>query len=77
MITALLPRELISVCTAVFILLIIASTLMIQNIPKVTPRRERNVRNLLDRNSVKAIFRLVQIIFRKRVRCLVLRIKIG
>src|SRR6185312_3311681 len=64
MITALLPSALISFCTAVFMLLIVASTLMMQKMPKVMPSRERNVRSLLERNSVKAIFRLVQMIFR-------------
>jgi hypothetical protein len=42
----------------------VASTLIIQKMPKVIPSNDKKVRNLLERNSSRAIFRLVMIILK-------------
>lgn len=42
-------------------LLTVDNTLIIQNMPMVTPKRERKVLSLLERNSSKAILKLLSI----------------
>src|SRR5215471_143557 len=64
--TDLLPRELRPSFTAIFMLAMVAKTLMMQNIPNVIPRRDKKVRSLFDLSSSSAILKLETMIFRKR-----------
>src|SRR5216684_3647865 len=51
-----------SLLTASCMLLMVDKTLIMQKIPNVIPRRDRNVRSLFERNSCKAILKLVHMI---------------